>query len=60
LIVSCPQEREANRFAKEHPSEGEWQLFDRLLSEMSKTTEEADGSSSQEGGESSNGTASSP
>jgi hypothetical protein len=45
-----------DHFAKEHPSEGDCQLFDRLLSEMSKTIEEDDGSSSLGHDANSNGT----
>ena len=44
------------RFAKEHPSEGDRHLFDRLLTEMSKTTEASEEASSAEPSESSNGT----
>ena len=45
-----------NRFAKEHPSEANRERFNRLLDEMSKTTEEAGETSSPERGENSNGT----
>jgi hypothetical protein len=45
-----------DRFAKEHPSEGDRQRFDRLLDEMSKTIEEAEETSSSERDENSNGT----
>jgi hypothetical protein len=44
-----------DRFAKEHPSEGDRKRFDRLLEEMSKT-KEADETSSPERDENSNGT----
>jgi len=44
-----------NRFAKEHPSEGDRERFDRLLDEMSKTIE-AEETSSPGNGESSNET----
>jgi hypothetical protein len=36
-----------DRFAKEHPSEGDHMRFDRLLAKMSKTTEEVAETSSQ-------------
>jgi hypothetical protein len=45
-----------DRFAKEHPSEGDRERFDRLLGEMSKTIEEAEETSLSEHGENSNGT----
>jgi mRNA-degrading endonuclease RelE of RelBE toxin-antitoxin system len=45
-----------DRFAKEHPSKGDRKRFGRLLDEMSKTTEEAEETSSPERGENSNGT----
>jgi hypothetical protein len=45
-----------DRFAKEHPSEGDRKRFDRLLEEMSKTIEGAEETSSPEHGENSNGT----
>jgi hypothetical protein len=45
-----------DRFAKEHPSEGDRQRFTRLLDEMSKTIEEAEETSSPEHGANSNGT----
>jgi hypothetical protein len=45
-----------NRFAKEHPSKGDRITFDRLLEEMSKTREEAGGTSLQERDVNSNGT----
>ena len=45
-----------DRFAKEHPSEGDRQRFNRLLDEMSKTIEEAEETSSPENDENSNGT----
>ena len=45
-----------DRFAKEHPSQGDRQRFDRLLDEMSKTIEEAEETSSSERDENSNGT----
>jgi hypothetical protein len=45
-----------NRFAKEHPSEGDRKRFDRLLEEMSKTIEGAEETSSPERDENSNGT----
>jgi hypothetical protein len=48
--------RKLDRFAKEHPSEGDRSRFDRLLEEMSKTIEEAEETSSPENGESSNET----
>jgi hypothetical protein len=44
------------RFAKEHPSEGDRQLFDRLLIEMSKTIEVGGEASSPEHGDSSSET----
>jgi hypothetical protein len=44
-----------DRFAKEHPSSGDRKRFDRLLGEMSKTTE-AEETSSPGNGESSNET----
>jgi hypothetical protein len=44
-----------DRFAKEHPSEGDRKRFDRLLEEMSKTTK-AGGTSLPERDENSNGT----
>jgi hypothetical protein len=43
------------RFAKEHPSEGDRKRFERLLDEMSKTTE-AEETSSPGNGENSNET----
>ena len=45
-----------DRFAKEHPSEGDRTRFNRLLDEMSKTIEEAEETSTPENGENSNGT----
>ena len=45
-----------DRFAKEHPSEGDRARFNRLLDEMSKTTEEAEETSSPEPDGSSNET----
>jgi hypothetical protein len=45
-----------DRFAKEHPSEGDRKRFDRLLAEMSKTIEVAEETSSPERDENSNGT----
>lgn len=45
-----------DRFAKEHPSNGDRQRFDRLLDEMSKTIEEAEETSSSEHDDNSNGT----
>jgi hypothetical protein len=45
-----------DRFSKEHPSEGNRKLFDRLLDEMSKTIEEAGVASSPEHDENSSGT----
>jgi hypothetical protein len=45
-----------DRFAKEHPSEGDRKRFDLLLNEMSKTIEEAEETSSPERDENSNGT----
>ena len=45
-----------DRFAKEHPLEGDRKRFDRLLDEMSKTIEEAEETSSSESDENSNGT----
>jgi len=45
-----------DRFAKEHPSEGDRKRFDSLLDEMSKTIEEAEETSSPENDESSNET----
>ena len=45
-----------DRFAKEHPSEGDRTRFDSLLGEMSKTTEEAEETSSPAHDASSNGT----
>jgi hypothetical protein len=45
-----------DRFAKEHPSEGDRKRFDHLLDEMSKTTEEAEETSSSDRDENSNGT----
>lgn len=44
-----------NRFAKEHPSEGDRERFERLLDAMSKTIE-AEETSSSGNGESSNET----
>jgi hypothetical protein len=44
-----------SRFAKEHPSEGDRNRFDRLLDEMSKTIEGAEETSSPERDENSNG-----
>jgi hypothetical protein len=44
-----------DRFAKEHPSEGDRKRFGRLLAEMSKTIE-AEETSSPERDENSNGT----
>ena len=35
------------QFAKEHPSEGDGELFDRLLDEMVKTSPEEDKTSTQ-------------
>jgi hypothetical protein len=45
-----------DQFAKEHPSEGDRSRFDRLLAEMSKTTEAAEETLSQEHDGSSNET----
>jgi hypothetical protein len=45
-----------DRFAKEHPSEGDRKRFDRLLDEMSKTIEEVEETSSPARDENSNGT----
>ncbi len=45
-----------DRFAKEHPSEGDRERFDRLLDEMSKTIGEAEGTSSPAHGGNSNET----
>lgn len=45
-----------DRFAKEHPSEGDRRRFNRLLDEMSKTIDEAEETSMPENGENSNGT----
>jgi hypothetical protein len=45
-----------DRFAKEHPSDGDRERFDRLLGEMSKTIEEAEETSSPGRDENSNGT----
>ena len=45
-----------DRFVKEHPSEGDRERFNRLLSEMSKTIGEAKETSSPECDESSNET----
>lgn len=45
-----------DHFAKEHPSEGDSERFDRLLDEMSKTIKEAGETSSPGHGENSNGT----
>jgi hypothetical protein len=45
-----------DRFAKEHPSEGDRRRFNRLLDEMSKTIEEAEETLTPENGENSNGT----
>jgi hypothetical protein len=47
--------RKLDRFAKEHPSEGDRRRFDRLLDEMSKTIE-AEETSSPGNDESSNET----
>jgi hypothetical protein len=45
-----------DRFAKEHPSRGDRQRFDRLLEEMSKTIKGAEETSAPENGENSNET----
>jgi hypothetical protein len=45
-----------DRFAKEHPSKTDRSRFDRLLTEMSKTTEGAEKTSSLEYSENSNET----
>jgi hypothetical protein len=45
-----------DRFAKEHPSEGDRKRFNRLLEEMAKTIKEAEETSSPERDENSNGT----
>jgi len=45
-----------DRFAKEHPSETDKHRFDRLMEEMSKTTEEDEETSSPGPAESSNET----
>jgi hypothetical protein len=45
-----------DRFAREHPSEGDHNRFSRLLEEMSKTIEAAEETSSPERDENSNGT----
>ena len=45
-----------DRFAREHPSEGDRKRFNRLLEEMAKTIKEAEETSSPERDENSNGT----
>lgn len=37
-----------NRFAKEHPSEGSEQVFDKLFGKMTKTTSEDEQTSSED------------
>lgn len=52
-LEEARKSRKLDRFAKEHPSKGDRQRFDRLLDEMSKTIEEAEETSSPENDENS-------